>query len=282
MRLTTICGLAALLAVAGRPARAQTEALSVDDVVQLRQRGVSTHQILYYARTYCVAFVLTDSIERLLRAAGADGTLLEGLRVTCTTEAPLTRRTAGTLLDVEFASAHGLPGSNSSDGLCSATFETGGLRFDNWRRDAACLIDYPSDPIPAGVSLELTISGLAASYEQVAVLGFGHPSGLAIHYLLSIGRDQRVRLSWNSASSSRTLLDRYASGIGATPSGRDVVRVDVRGRQLRVVVDGKTVGIAEAPDDVSGGLMLGVGPRTKVLFEHLRVRVLGNDELAQQ
>lgn len=280
MRLTAFCGLAVLLAAAG-PARAQTEALSVDDVLGLRQRGVSTHRILYYAHTYCVSFVLTDSIEKLLRDAGADGVLLDGLRTTCTTEAPLTRHTAGTLLDVDFASAQGLPGSSSTDGLCSATFERDGLRFDNRRRDAACLIDYPSDSIPGNASLELTVRGLATSYHEVAVLGFGHPTGQAVHYLLSIGRDQRVRLSWNGASSSRTLLDRYASGIGAAPSGQDVVRVEVRGRVLTVVVNGATVGFAEAPDEVGGGLMLGVGPRTNVAFEHLRVRVLQNGELAR-
>lgn len=281
MRLTTVCGIGALLVLAARPARAQTDALSVDDVLGLQQRGVSTHQILHYASAYCVAFAMSDSIEQRLRAAGADHELLEGLRTTCTTDAPLTRRTAGTLLDVDFAAAHGLPGSTSPDGLCAATFAAGGLRFANRRRDAACLIDYPSDSIPGDVSLELTVAGLDSSYDRVAVLGFGHPSGLAIHYLLSIGRDQRVRLSWNGAAASRTLLDRFASGIGATPSGRDVVRVDVRGRLLTVVVNGRTVGVAEAPDDVGGGVMLGVGPRTTVTFEHLRVAVLRRDELAK-
>lgn len=283
MRLTMLAPVVVLVVgvALAHPLRAQTESLSLDDVVGLYQRGVSARQILHYAQTYCIGFALTDTVQRALRSAGADSATLQGLAGACTTVAPLARSTPGTLLDVDFPAAAGSPASVSSDELCTAIFENAGLHMRNRRRDDACVIDYPSDSLPDRIVLELTVSGLNTSRDAIAVLGFGRASGRDDHYMLRIGGDQRVVLSWTGTVASRTLLDRRIDGIGATASGRDVMRVELRGRAMTVLVNGRPVGVAQAPDDIAGGLMLGVGPRTDALFEHLAVRVLNGAELAK-
>src|SRR3954454_13080735 len=82
-------GAAALL-LAATPLRAQSavKALSLTEVIDLRQHGVSSRQILRSAREYCIAFSVDDSVRRQLTVAGADTLLVGGLSNVCSTVKP--------------------------------------------------------------------------------------------------------------------------------------------------------------------------------------------------
>jgi len=83
-------GVTALL-LAATPLRAQTavKALSLAEVIDLHQHGVSSRQILRSAQTYCIDFSMEDdSVRRQLTVAGSDTLLVGGLTNVCTTAKP--------------------------------------------------------------------------------------------------------------------------------------------------------------------------------------------------
>ena len=88
MRLTErsgVRGLAALttvvlLAAAASPCAAQSQGITLTEVIQLQRGGVSNRQILRSATEYCRAFNVTDEVVGMLRTAGSDDALIAGLR----------------------------------------------------------------------------------------------------------------------------------------------------------------------------------------------------------
>lgn len=256
-------------------ARGQAQGLTLDEVMEMQRKGVSVRQMLRSAQEYCIAFVLTDSTLKALRAAGAEEQLIQGLRQTCTTEAPLTRMQPGMLLDVDFSKASALGEFISEDGVCTARFAPNGLRFENRRREGGCVIGYPSDPLEGPVRIEMTISDLGAPRPATVVLGFGRQGEEWNHYSFSIGSDQRAELCVNVGDKCRRLVSRSrVTGILTQPGAKNQMAVEVRGRSILLAVNGQQIGTFTADGPVTGGLVLGVGPMTHVIFEQLKARSL--------
>jgi hypothetical protein len=267
-----------ILALTPSATHAQAQGLTLDEVVEMQHRGVSTRQMLRSAQEYCIAFMLTDSTLRVLRAAGAEQQLLDGLRQTCTTEAPLARMQPGMLLDVDFSKASALGEFTAEDGLCTARFARNGLRFENRRREGGCVIGYPSDPLEGPVRIELTMSDLGAQRPGTVVLGFGRDGDGWNHYSFSIDTYQRAELCLNLGDKCRRLVARSrVTGILIQPGAKNQLVVDVRGRNLTLAVNGQQVGTYTADSPVNGGLVIGVGAMTKVVFEQLKARTLGSE-----
>ena len=205
------------MATTARPARAQ--GLTLAELVDLRRNGVSPRQILRNAEEYCISFVITDSVARVLRDS-VDASIVDRLRQICTTAAPLARIAPGTLLDVDFRVASSLGEFVSTDRLCSARFEERGLRFINRRRQGGCVIGYPSDPLDGAVRMELTVSGLGAQRSAAVVLGFGRSGVEWNHYSFSIDAEQRIELCVNTRDACRRLFYRtHVAAVNKDPNG---------------------------------------------------------------
>jgi hypothetical protein len=270
--------LGATIAVLGSsPSRAQAQAqgLTLDEIVDMQHKGVSTRQMLRSAQEYCIAFTLTDSTVRALRSAGAEQQLIDGLRNTCTTEAPLTRMLPGMLLDVDFAKASALGEFTSEDALCRARFARNGLSFENRRREGGCVIGYPSDPLTGPVRIELTVSDLGNQRPAMVVLGFGRDGDQWNHYTFSIDTYQRAELCINADGRCRRILGKSrVTSILIQPGAKNQLAVEVRGRNVLLAVNGQPIGNYTADVPVTGGLVIGVGAMTRVVFEQLRARSL--------
>jgi hypothetical protein len=268
----------AVLAIAPSRVQGQAQGLTLDEVLDMQRRGVSTRQVLRSAQEYCIAFTLSDSTLRVLRAAGAEQPLIDGLRQTCTTEAPLTHMLPGMLLDVDFAKATALGEFAAEDGLCTARFARNGLSFENRRREGGCVIGYPSDPLSGPVRIELTVSDLGNQRPGTVVLGFGRVGEQWNHYTFSIDTYQRAELCVNIDGKCRRLVGKSrVTSILIQPGAKNQLAVEVRGRNLLLAVNGQQVGTYVAETTVEGGLVIGVGPMTRVVFEQLRARSLAGE-----
>ena len=267
-----------VLALSPSRGRAQAQGLTLDEIVEMQHKGVSTRQMLRSAQEYCIAFTLSDSTLRVLRAAGAEQQLIDGLRQACTTEAPLARMQPGMLLDVDFSKASALGEFTAEDGLCIARFARNGLSFENRRREGGCVIGYPSDPLEGPVRIELTLSDLGAQRPATVVLGFGREGDGWNHYTFSIDTYQRVELCLNIGDKCRRLVSRSrVTGILIQPSAKNQMAVEVRGKSVSLAVNGQQVGAYMADAPINGGLVIGVGAMTKVVFEKLKARSLAGE-----
>src|SRR5690349_2377798 len=104
-------------------ARAQAKALSLAEVIDLREHGVSSRQILRSAREYCIGFALDDSARRQLTIAGSDTILIGGLTSVCSTvRAP--EKPLQPFFSDEFAESSTAQGFVWSNPRCKARFET--------------------------------------------------------------------------------------------------------------------------------------------------------------
>lgn len=259
-------------------ARAQAQGLTLDEVVDMQRHGVSNRQVLRSAQEYCIAFMLSDSTLKVLRAAGADQQLIDGLRQTCTTEAPLARMLPGMLLDVDFSKASALGEFAAEDGLCTARFARNGLSFENRRREGGCVIGYPSDPLEGPVRIELTMSDLGAQRPGTVVLGFGREGDGWNHYTFSIDTYQRAELCINQGGKCRRLVSRSrVTAILIQPGAKNQLAVEVSGKNVVLAVNGQQVGTYAADAPINGGLVIGVGAMTKVVFEQLKARTLAGE-----
>ncbi len=275
-------------------ARAQGEALSLTEVLDMRRRGVPSRRILRNAQEYCVSFAVNDSVERALVAVGADTALIAGIRQSCVVATPLMHLPAGVLLDDNLSAMSGLPWFNASDRLCSVRPDSLGLRVENRRGAMGCAIGYPFDLATTNVRIELTIADLHGVTNAMAALGFGRDGYSWDQYSFGITKDDRFELCLSVAGRCKSLVaQKRVTGVSMAGSAvavtgtatADTVRrgdvriaVELRGRVIALYIDDERVGTHTAPDAVTGGLSLGVGSRSTAIFKRLRVQRL--DEAA--
>jgi len=272
----TACVLAAsvLLAVPATRLAAQTKALTLAEVIDLRKNGVSTRQILRNAREYCISFTMNDSVRRELSGAGADTTLVGGLGDVCSTQRAL-RPAVPALIDDEFVRTSSSQAFAWSDRRCRARFDSSGIRLENASSDAQCMMRYPSAELAANVRIELTVAQLGAVPGGVALLGFGRSGNTANHYAVSIGADRSVNLCWNADRLCSPLVrPSVVSGVKLGPGDENQLAVEIRDRDILVFVNGVAVASYAADGSVTGRLSLGVGPRTSLVVRRLRATTL--------
>lgn len=265
-------GLAlAVLAVPTR-ARAQADALTLNEVLDLRRRGVSNRQILRAASDYCVAFAVTDSVERAIAQSGGDSALVSGLRTAC--GAPTTRVAPGVLVDDDISGGRSLGAFVSSDQLCMARLESHGVRIENRRRRGGCVIAYPSDPVSGNVRIALTMSDLLGGRDAQVVLGFGRSDSWD-QYSIVVSGAGRVEMCRAEREGCKSLITRVGvTNVRAGPETTNELAVEIRGRVIQLFVNGERLGEYQAPEPPSGGLVLGVGASSSAVFRHLSVRQL--------
>ncbi|HEX6049650.1 MAG TPA: hypothetical protein VFZ21_10280 [Gemmatimonadaceae bacterium] len=290
-------GLGAAIAVAAlirapRPATAQTPVaqapvqqapvqqdaaqpgITLAEMIELKRSGVSSRQILRSAQTYCIAFLLSDSVARII-GDSLDQTMVEPLRQACTTESAIAHVEPGTLLDADFGRASAIREFVSQDRLCSVRYERPGLRFANRRQGGGCVIGYPSDAVDGELRIELTVSDLASRRTNTVVLGFGRIREEWNHYSYSIDAQQQVELCVNVRTTCRRLLQRArVAAVSVQPGAKNRLEVELRGRNIHLGVNGQRVATYVADAPVTGTLVLGTGANSSVIFERLTVRDL--------
>ncbi len=274
-------GRAALAACALTPAvvpaqlHAQAEALTLSEVLDLRRRGVSTRQILRNAQQYCVAFTVTDSVERALLASGADSVLVGGIRKACIVAPPSVESLSGVLLDDNFAAASTLGRLAASDRLCTVNPADKGMRIDNRRPELGCAIAYPFEVGDGDVRIELTMTELGRDGRAAAVFGFGKSNASWEQYSFRMTADNHFELCAGSDGACRRLLfDKRRASPSPVPPADSRMAVEIRRREILLYINDERVGAYLASRPVTGGLSVGVGPRTTAVFNRLVVRRL--------
>jgi hypothetical protein len=273
-RAARVIAASVLLAIPAARIRAQTKALTLAEVIDLRKNGVSTRQILRNAREYCISFAMNDSARRELSVAGADTTLVGGLGDVCSTQRAA-RPAVPPLIDDEFVRTSSSQAFAWSDRRCRARFDSIGIRLENASSDAQCMMRYPSAELAANVRIELTIAQLGTSPAGMALLGFGRSGNTSNHYAVSIGADRRVDLCWNADRVCSPLVrPGLVSGVKLGPGEENQLAVEIRDREISVFVNGAAVASYTADGAVSGRLSLGVGPRSSLVVRRLRATAL--------
>jgi hypothetical protein len=266
---------ALLLAATPLAAQAPPKALSLAEVIDLRQHGVSSRQILRNAKAYCIAFSMDDSVRRQLTVAGSDTLLLGGLSNVCTTAKPPEKPPAPPIIDDEFAQSNTSQGFTWSNPRCKARFENEGVRMENTATDAMCMVRYPSLDLPADVQLDLEIRELGSMKRGSVLLGFGRQDRSGKYYSLSVAADRSVELCWNSDRQCNSLVKLSDVASVQTDTGAvNHMTVEVRGQDIALIVNGKRVGQYTADALVGGSLRVGVGPQTSVVLVRLRATPL--------
>lgn len=261
------------LGAASSPCVAQSQGITLNEVLELQRRGVSTRQIIRSAGEYCLGFNLTDSAQRVLRSGGGDDQLLDGLRSACSVAPP--EPLPGTLLDVQFSHDSGSGGFTSPDRLCTASFASTGLSFVNLRPRGGCIVSFPTDSLASTVRLELTVLGLGRRASGSVIFGFGHPAASAPYYAVEIGAERNLALClYTRSSCERVVYQQMVAAIRDQADSSNRLQVVVRGREIELRVNDRLVAAYTAPTPVSGHLLLGVGPSTSVVFTRLLVRDL--------
>lgn len=263
--------MALLLAATPLRAQAATRALSLAEVIDLRQHGVSSRQILRDAKVYCINFSMEDdSVRHQLTIAGTDTLLVGGLSSVCTTAKPPEKPPLPPIIDDEFAQSNTSQGFVWTNPRCQARFESDGVRMENTASDAMCLVRYPSLDLPADVQLDLEVSQLGSTKHGAVILGFGRQDRSGKYYSLSVSADRGVELCWNSDRQCNSLVKLSEVAAVQTDVGAiNHVVVEVRGQDIALLVNGKRVGQYTADALVGGRLMVGVGPQTSVVLIRL-------------
>lgn len=262
--------LALMLVTIPGAVRAQSKALSLAEVLDLHQHGVSSRQILRNAQEFCIAFPLSDSVRKELSIAGADSLLLGGLNTVCTTvhtEPP----PLPPIIDDQFATSTTSDGFVWSNPRCRARFEPNDVRIENSGTDALCMVRYPSLDLPSRVQIDLEIAQLGAMPGGSVILGFGRQERSGNYYSLTVGADRHVELCWYADRSCSPLVT--LSRVGAVKSDSTAtnhVTVEVRGQEIALIINGTTVGQYTADGEVTGRILIGVGTQTNVQFVRLK------------
>lgn len=264
-----------LLAATPLHAQAPVKALSLTEVIDLRQHGVSSRQILRSAREYCIAFSLDDSVRRQLTVAGADTLLVGGLSNVCSTAKPPEKPPVPPIVDDEFALSSTSQGFMWTNPRCKARFENEGVRMEDASNDALCMVRYPSGDMPADVRLDLEISQLGLTQHGSVVLGFGRQDRSGNYYSVSVSADRHVELCWNADRSCNSLLK--VSSVDAVKTDANAtnhVIVELRGQEISLLLNETRVAQFTADGPIGGKLMVGVGPQTSVVLVRLRATPL--------
>ena len=265
-------------------ATAQTDALTLNEIVDLRRRGVPTRRILRSAQDYCVAFTVNDSVERELVAVGADTALIRGIRQSCVVTAPTLKLPAGVQLDDDFATMSGLPSFTAPDRLCTARPDGKGLRMENRRTAVGCAIGYPFDLAGTSVRIELTVAELQGRRGAMAALGFGKSDASWDQYSFAVTNDDRFEACHSVDGRCQALMaHKRGPTVGGTAANGSAdstqaarpsevrIAVEIRGRVLSFYVGDELVGTHTTTDPIVGSLSLGVGSRSSAIFKRLRV-----------
>jgi hypothetical protein len=271
-----LLGAAALL-LAATPLAGQgaVRALSLAEVIDLRQHGVSSRQILRNAREYCIAFSMDDSVRRQLTVSGADTLLVGGLSNVCTTARAAEKPPVPPIIDDEFAQSSTSQGFMWSNPRCKARFESTGVRMENTATDALCMVRYPSLDLPTDVRLDLEVAQLGLTRHGSVLLGFGRQDRSGNYYSLSVGADRSVELCWNSDRQCNSLVKlSQVAAVQTDTAAVNHVTVEVRGQDIALLVNGTRVGQYTADALVGGRLMVGVGPQSSLLLVRLRATPL--------
>lgn len=266
-----------LLVLGASRARAQAApvGLSVAEVLELHRSGVSDQRIVRAASTYCIAFVVNDSIARELAAGGIAAALVDSLRGACEAMPPRPSLAPGVLVDDDISTASGMGAFVASDGLCRVSLERAQVRIANERRHGGCLIGYPTDSLGGALRIELTVGELVGGKETQVVLGFGRSTGTWDQYTFSVTAGGRTELCRSSATDCRTLTSRTVKGLVHIGAGAEnVLAVELHDGAIALYVNDERVGDYLPDEPVRGGLVIGVGPESSVAFRHLRVHAL--------
>jgi hypothetical protein len=260
--------VACAIGLGGLPAglRAQSDPLSLGEVLELHRRGVSARQILRSVGEYCIAFSMGDSVGRELVASGADTILVGGLRQACVIK-PATPLPPGVLLDEDFKSGGQFA---SAEGLCMARPDARGVRIENRRPDAGCAIAYPLYFASGDIRLELTVAALSGDAPGVVALAFGKDTVSGDQYSFAITTDSHVELGETIRGRFRQL--RYQKRVAIIQDqqrSENRLAVEIRGRTIDLYVNDDRVLTYLANRDLGQGISLGVGPRTSVVFTRL-------------
>ena len=269
--------VATALLLAATPLRAQSavKALSLGEVLDLRQHGVSSRQILRSAREYCIAFSVDDSVRRQLTIAGADTLLVGGLSNVCSTAKPPEKPPAPPIVDDEFAVSSTSQGFTWPNPRCKARFENDGVRIEDTSADALCMVRYPSEDLPSDLRLDLEISQLGLTQQGSVVLGFGRQERSGHYYSVSVSADRQVELCWNAERACNSLFKASAvESVQTDANATNHVIVELRGQEIAIIVNDKRVGQYNADAPVAGKLMVGVGPQSSVVFARLKATPL--------
>jgi hypothetical protein len=268
---------ATALLLAATPLRAQSavKALSLTEVIDLRQHGVSSRQILRNAREYCIAFSVDDSVRRQLTVAGADTLLVGGLSNVCSTARPPEKPPVPPIVDDEFAVSSTSQGFTWANPRCKARFESEGVRMEDASADALCIVRYPSRDMPADVRLDLEIAQLGLTQHGSVLLGFGRQERSGNYYSVSVSADRQVELCWNADRACSSLFKvSSVDAIQTDANATNHVIVELRGQEISLLVNDKRVGQYTADGPIAGKLMVGVGPQTSLVFVRLRATPL--------
>lgn len=263
---------------AGAPcalAQSAPAGLTLAEVLDLHRSGVSDQQIVRAAHSYCLSFVVSDSVARTLSTAGVGTTLLDSLRATCAATPQRPPLPPGVLLDDDLATTSGIVAFVAPDGLCRATVERAGLRIANQRKRAGCVIGYPSDSVSGAIRIELTVGPLLGADDPQVVLGFGRSADRWNQYTFSVTLTGHVELCRSSSTDCRTLTSRVSRGVvNIGPEVDNVLAVELRPGSIALFVNDEHVGDYLPDGAVRGGIVVGVGPASSVVFRRLRVRTL--------
>jgi hypothetical protein len=267
-------GTAALLVGTPTAARSQSKALSLAEVMDLREHGVSSLQILRDARQYCIAFSVDDSVRQQLTVAGADTLLIGGLGSVCTS-VRVVEKPLAPLIDDIFAESSTSQGFTWSNPRCRARFESDGVRMENTNTDVMCMVRYPSLDMPADVRVDLDILQLGTMRNGSVLLGFGRQDRSGNYYSLNVSADRHLELCWNSDRQCNSLVKvADVAALHADARGANRVSVEVRGSAIALLVNDERVAQYTADQPIGGRLMVGVGPQTSLLLVRLRVTPL--------
>jgi hypothetical protein len=248
------------------------DALSLDEVIELRRSGVSIFRILEVAREFCVAFAMSDTVEQRLAEGESDTTLVNGLRRACVVT-PTPELPPGVLYDDDFKSLAPISRFSPTDQLCAARAHARGLRLDNQRQNGGCVIALPSDIPGTNVRVELTIAQLSGEANALAVLGFGKQANSWDQFTFGITKDAHFEFGLSLAGKFRRILfDKVPVDLAGPSAGEQRIAVEIHGRTIVLYVNERVVGTHRADEPIARGLALGVGPRSDVVFGRLLVR----------
>ena len=261
--------LGAALAASPAAVRAQSEPLTLTEVLDMQRRGVSAQQILRAAQQYCVSFPMTDSVERQLSAAGANVTLAGGIRGACVVS-PSRLLPSGVLVDDDFESAGRFA---AADRLCVVRQDARGMRVENNRPSGGCAIPYPFEAAGGDLRIEVTAVALTGDAVPVVVLGFGRDTLGWDQHTFAITGTGDIELGATTAGKFRQL--RFQRKVAAVRTGRaaeNEMAVEIRGSAIDVFVNDQRVLRYAADRRLGRGISLGVGPSSSVVFTKLVVR----------
>ena len=255
---------------------AGSSALTLAEVVQLRRSGVPNTQIVQTARDYCIAFTVADTAERALRVAGADSALLAELRIACRPAGvaparPATPAPSAAIVDDDFLGTRRLPENVLRTQSCRGRYADGGFVLASGDGQLGCTVGYPIE-LDGDVRIEVNLSMLDGPDATVAV-GFGRDRYSWDRWSFIVQANGRFELCRFEGARCTRLVP-TTSGATAwrrTQRADNSLVIEIRGRILQLYLNDVRVAESLLQGSAAGQVVLGVGPRSSVLFKRLRI-----------